>query len=698
MDNCHVFPAFSSFICVQLLVDDEVRSLESALKPGTDTGASARAFLELLRTLPTEASTSSVNEALLAVCAVPPRRAVSGFASLLDPGAYILVSGSSGDASQDSTAAHDGSFPAQYVSAGLLPFVHLHASSDAPSSATLRGQAVNDWVQQHLPGEALLQAAQQQYAHLQQHSLQHAKVHRMLRMVRGWCAAVALLPDPLLLPHTGRGASGTLQQAGDGPIQRQPASSMTLQQLRVHSKVGLYKVDTSRLVSLAPTPRTYATLLAACLEAGVTSPLPRLLLQLERTSRPSVQQWALGHMSALPDAAAPLHLGLPPLSQSAMQPATPASGGEPSPRQPTEGHVDVSLLVFVLQEGFLRRLVGAGVLQEAALSAALAPPPTTPQMAMLTAARCAALGNQKGSKHGGAVVQPDTGRLLVSGHNHSYTAPHKAHDVPLGHRFFPSYTAAAGAGAVAGGETGGAPMQPALACSAKRPRRDELQAAVSGSCGTAPLVMTPPVLPSHAEGAALTLPPKLLHSRRNKVMHAEVHCISRLAVPYASAETAAYPAAHPLPVPPPPSARTEAGDAAGTAAAGAAAGSCDVMSQADAAARATAAAVGVVHAPPDSNITLVRGCDVWVVELDAAGVGFEEAVPCTNCNVALIQQGVHRVRYTCHTGVHTQRIRSNERQPADTLQFGVHARVLNWLRHCAGLPAVCVPGGGWRCR
>jgi len=651
VDNRHMFPAFSSYACIQLLSDDEVRSFLPALQSGVSTQQAAAAFLKHLDGL-LPPPTDSVDASFMAsATAAPLSAAQAGFGSITP----TLPSHPSGAADTPSAAA--SSFPDVMVAAFIRPHVHT-VCNIAPG--LLSGGRLIDWVQANLPGEELLQAATHAFPQLQQEQgLQRAKVQRILELLRGWCAAIALLPDPLLLPHTGKGASGTLQ-SGRAKVQRQPASSMPLHQLRVHSKAGLYKVEACGLVSLAPTPRTYATVLAACLDAAVTQPVPRLLLQLERTARPSVQHWALGCLSQLQAGDTPLNLGLPPLKMSEL---AGGSHGSTSAVQPEAEQVDVSILLFVLQEQFLHRLAEAGFIQTTALQAALAPPPNTPQAALLKAARSAALGNQKGSKHGGVVVHPATGGVLVSGHNHSYTAPQKAHDVPLGSRFLPTYTqqpsaAAAPADSAAAQVDASSEARPTAA---KRARRD------GGERPPPPnLVMHPPVLPSAAEAAALQLPPKLLHSRRNKVMHAEVHCLTRLAVPFPAAETAAYAAAFPLSI----------------------SDSEDAVSQAAAA----AAAAGVVHAPGDSNITSIVGCDVWVVELDAAGVGFEEAVPCTNCNVALIQQGVARVRYTCHTGVHTQEIRPNPWQPADTLQFGVNARVLNWLRHCQGLPQVPVPG------
>ena len=658
VDNRHMYPAFSSFICIQLLSDEEVRSFAPRAPAGTEPQAAARAYLAHLDTLAAHEQSTSSPDCMAPVISVPPSSDKGGFASILAP---------AGDS--PSAALHTVSaFPTAALAASLQPHVLFGASA---SQGALCGASLIDWVQTNLSGEQLMQAAATAHPQLQeQDGLQRAKVQRILELLRGWCAAIALLPDPTLAPYTGKGASGTLQSGG-GRVHRVPASGEPLRQLRVHSKAGLYKVEASRLVSLAPTPRTYATVLAACLDAGVTLPTHRLLLQLERTARPSVQRWALGCCSKLPAASTPLQLGLPPLGMSALEPPpdTPAANLAPLP---ADDEVDVSLLVFILQERFLHRLVAAGVLTAAAVSAALEPPPNTPQAAMLTAARSAALGNQKGSKHGAVVVQPAGGTVLVSGHNHSYTAPQKAHEVPLGHKFMPRLLQDTPTSTAEGGAAAASASAEARPSAAKRPRRDEggactAAAPSSAAAGAAPgmAALQAPVLPTAAEAAALELPPKLLHSRRNKVMHAEVHCISRLAVPFPPAETAAYPAAHPQPV--------EGGVLAATT-------------------EAAALAAGVVHAPLDGNVTAVAGCDVWVVELDAAGVGYEEAVPCTNCNVALIQQGVARVRYTCHAGVHSQAIRSNPKQPADTLQFGVNARVLNWIRHCQGLPPVPVPG------
>ena len=49
----------------------------------------------------------------------------------------------------------------------------------------------------------------------------------------------------------------------------------------------------------------------------------------------------------------------------------------------------------------------------------------------------------------------------------------------------------------------------------------------------------------------------------------------------------------------------------------------------------------------------------WIVELDGRGVGYEEAVPCPMCNMALIRCGLARVHYSSHAGVVTEALRPN---------------------------------------
>lgn len=53
-----------------------------------------------------------------------------------------------------------------------------------------------------------------------------------------------------------------------------------------------------------------------------------------------------------------------------------------------------------------------------------------------------------------------------------------------------------------------------------------------------------------------------------------------------------------------------------------------------------ATAAGVVH-----------GCDVYIVELDGHGVGYEEAVPCPMCQSVVCALGVGRTFYSSHSGI-----------------------------------------------
>lgn len=52
-----------------------------------------------------------------------------------------------------------------------------------------------------------------------------------------------------------------------------------------------------------------------------------------------------------------------------------------------------------------------------------------------------------------------------------------------------------------------------------------------------------------------------------------------------------------------------------------------------------------------SAARLVHGCDVYIVELDGYGVGYEEAVPCPMCQSVVCALGVGRACYSSHSGV-----------------------------------------------
>jgi hypothetical protein len=49
-----------------------------------------------------------------------------------------------------------------------------------------------------------------------------------------------------------------------------------------------------------------------------------------------------------------------------------------------------------------------------------------------------------------------------------------------------------------------------------------------------------------------------------------------------------------------------------------------------------------------------EGADVWIVELDGAGIGYEEAVACVMCNKGLYKLGLARQYYSSHAGVRCQ--------------------------------------------
>jgi hypothetical protein len=59
--------------------------------------------------------------------------------------------------------------------------------------------------------------------------------------------------------------------------------------------------------------------------------------------------------------------------------------------------------------------------------------------------------------------------------------------------------------------------------------------------------------------------------------------------------------------------------------------------------------------------------EVFVVELDAHGVGYEEAVPCPQCSTALCNAGVRRASFSSHSGVRSTRMAHRRGLPAETL-------------------------------
>lgn len=418
-------------------------------------------------------------------------------------------------------------------------------------------------------------------------SLQHGKAGKVLAVLRWWEGVVGSLPPPLV-PSPGGGA-----QAAPGLAKNMvPADTLPLEELGVHSHTGLYKPSDAALCCLAPTCRTYATVLAACLDGGLEEDAKQCVHHLLRAMPPAVRHMGWGVACA--------HL---------------------------PGGADASLLPFALQPGMLRRLVGCGLLSKAAVDAVLSPPPGSAQAALLLAAEAAGLGNQPGSKHGCVLLADIGGALLVSGHNHSFPGPAKGTDIPFAECFYPAPIR----GSAARQDDTHPPH-------AKRPRTGEQEATVWRR-GT-------PRPPSAQEALGVPLSTKQRKSRRAKVMHAEVHCLSRLALPAVEAETAAY---------------TLGGGAQSGASSDA------------------APSRGVLLPAPDSTISTAEGTTAWVVELDGLGVGYEEAVPCPSCTLALCRQGVRRAMYTSHVGVSCLDIRDLPGQAAETLAFAVHSRVLNWV-------------------
>jgi hypothetical protein len=48
------------------------------------------------------------------------------------------------------------------------------------------------------------------------------------------------------------------------------------------------------------------------------------------------------------------------------------------------------------------------------------------------------------------------------------------------------------------------------------------------------------------------------------------------------------------------------------------------------------------------------GAEIWIVELDGAGIGYEEAVACVMCNKGLFKLGLARQYFSSHSGVRSQ--------------------------------------------
>ncbi|RYG53846.1 hypothetical protein EON66_07960 [archaeon] len=68
--------------------------------------------------------------------------------------------------------------------------------------------------------------------------------------------------------------------------------------------------------------------------------------------------------------------------------------------------------------------------------------------------------------------------------------------------------------------------------------------------------------------------------------------------------------------------------------------------------------VRVMHAEVHALIQLpteqhARGTECYIVELDAEGIGYEEAIPCPMCQTALCQLGVAKAHYSSHSGIIT---------------------------------------------
>ena len=55
------------------------------------------------------------------------------------------------------------------------------------------------------------------------------------------------------------------------------------------------------------------------------------------------------------------------------------------------------------------------------------------------------------------------------------------------------------------------------------------------------------------------------------------------------------------------------------------------------------------------------GAEVWIVELDGAGIGYEEAIACVMCNKGLFKLGLAKQHYSSHSGVRSQSMTSGHK-------------------------------------
>jgi hypothetical protein len=63
------------------------------------------------------------------------------------------------------------------------------------------------------------------------------------------------------------------------------------------------------------------------------------------------------------------------------------------------------------------------------------------------------------------------------------------------------------------------------------------------------------------------------------------------------------------------------------------------------------------------------GGELWIVELDGLGLGYEEAVACVMCNKGLARLGVGVQHFSSHTGVRTLRVGSNPALVCESLEL-----------------------------
>jgi hypothetical protein len=320
------------------------------------------------------------------------------------------------------------------------------------------------------------------------------------------------------------------------------------------------------------------------------------------------------------------------------------------------GCATADTLVLHMQPRFLAQLADAGALSElgiassadAAFAALFAAPPLSHKWCFMVSLHQAAQGDQFGSKHGGVLISAPRAAAAAAGVDAAADAaagsdvtadsgareaapapqqqqwqhgrqsrkkgegrgcdPQGSHSAPQG-----SHSVRQGSHSAPAPGTGASSLHDATTALANRSHPQPADHAWL----TAPRPGRALLAAGHNHRFGI---PKDPHIR---VMHSEVHCMVQV---YEAEQAAAARAA-----------------VAPTAAA-------PVMpsSAALAAALLPSSTSASSTAPLPSA---VRGCEVYVVELDAAGIGYEEGIPCPMCACGLCSQGAAAAFYSAHDGL-----------------------------------------------